>query len=254
MIADLIPTQIFAFMLILARISGVVMLMPGFGELNIPAWIKVAFSVAVSVVLLPLVSPVLPPFPSTPAGVVVLTVNEALIGLLIGALTRLLLNALHVGGTVIAFQTGLAAAQGFDANQHSQSAMFATFMTLLGVNLIFASNLHHLLVQAMADSYMIFSPGKVPPLGQISELSIAVVRHSFEIGVKLAAPFLAFGIVFNVGLGLVARLMPTLQVFFIAVPAQILLGFALFAFVLTSMMFWFLDYFRSGLAPLLTSQ
>lgn len=254
MLAELIPAQIFAFMLILARITGIVMLMPGFGELNIPAWIKVAFSVAVSAVLFPLVKAALPVFPASPAGLALLTATEGMIGLLIGALTRLLLNALHAGGTVIAFQTGLAAAQGFDANQHSQSAMFATFMTLLGVNLIFASNLHHLLVQAMADSYAIFSPGKLPPLGQLSELSIAVVSHSFEIGVKLAAPFLVFGIVFNVGLGLIARLMPALQVFFIAVPAQILLGFALFAFVLSSMMFWFLDYFRSGLAPFLLSQ
>ena len=254
MLEELIPAQIFAFLLILARISGVVMLMPGFGELNIPAWVKVAFSVAVSAVLFPLVKPVLPVFPRGPAGLVALAANEAVIGLLIGALTRLLLTALHVGGTVIAFQTGLAAAQGFDATQQSQSAMFATFMTLLGVNLIFASNLHYLLVQAMADSYAIFSPGKIPALGQLSELSIAVVRHSFETGVKLAAPFLVFGIVFNVGLGLIARLMPALQVFFIAVPAQILLGFALFAFVLSSMMFWFLDYFRSGLAPFLFSQ
>jgi len=251
MLGELIPAQIFAFMLILARIGGMVMLMPGIGEMAIPPWVRLGLAVAVSAVLFPLVSPVLPVMPVAPPGLALLVGAEAMTGLFIGGMARLLFSALHVGGTIIAFQTGLAAAQSFDPAQQSQSAIIATFMTLIGVNLLFATNLHHLLFRAMADSYVLFVPGKLPPIGQFSELAIATTARSFALGLQLAAPFLVFGLIFNVGLGLVARLMPQLQIFFIAAPAQIMLGFLIFAAVLSSIMMWFLDYFETGLSPFL---
>ncbi len=253
MIGELIPAQIFAFMLILSRIGGMVMLMPGIGEIAIPAWIKLGLAVTISAVIYPVVSPLLPAMPPMPPGLALAIGAEAMTGLFIGGMARLLLSALHVGGTVIAFQTGLAAAQGFDPAQQSQSAIVATFMTLIGVNLIFATNLHHLLFQAMVDSYSVFTPGNLPPVTQFSELAITTTSKSFAVGIQIASPFLVFGLIFNVGLGLVARLMPQLQVFFIAAPAQILLGFAIFAAVISSTMMWFLDYFETGMSPFLVS-
>jgi len=253
MLGELIPAQIFAFMLVFARIGGMVMLMPGFGEMAVPSWIRLGLAVAISAVIYPLVGVSLPVMPPVVVGLALVVGTEAMIGVFIGGMTRLLLSALHVGGTVIAFQTGLAAAQGFDPAQQSQSAIVATFLTLIGVNLIFATNLHHLLLQAMVDSYSIFTPGNLPPVAQFSELAIATTTKSFAMGIQLASPFLVFGLIFNVGLGLIARLMPQLQVFFIAAPAQIMLGFAILAAVLSSTMMWFLDYFESGMSPFLNA-
>lgn len=253
MLGEWVPAAIFAFMLVFARIGGLVMLMPGFGENAVPAWIRLGLAMAISAIVYPLVSTTLPPMPALPAGLTLAVGTEAMIGLFIGGMTRLLLSALHVGGTVIAFQTGLAAAQGFDPAQQSQSAIVATFMTLIGVNLIFASNSHFLLIQAMVDSYKIFAPGNLPPVAHFSQLAITTTSQSFAIGLQIASPFLVFGLVFNVGLGLVARLMPQLQVFFIAAPAQIILGFMILAAVLSSTMMWFLDYFQSGLSPFLVN-
>lgn len=253
MLAEFVPVQIFAFMLILARISGMVMLMPGFGEMGIPAWIKLALAIAISAVLFPLVRTSLPAMPPLVFGLMLAVGTEALIGLFVGGMTRLLLGALHVGGTIIAFQTGLAAAQGFDPSQQTQSAIIATFMTLVGVNLIFVTNMDHMLVHAMFDSYSIFTPGNLPQVGQFSMIAIDTVTRSFNLGLQIAAPFLVFGLVFNIGLGLIARLMPQLQIFFIAAPAQILLGFAIFAAVLASTMMWFLEHFQAGLSPFLNA-
>ncbi len=253
MLGELIPAQIFAFMLVFARIGGMVMLMPAFGEMAVPPWVRLGLTAAISAVLFPLVAAKLPAMPVMAPGLAVAVGTEAMIGLFVGGMARLLLGALHVGGTVIAFQTGLAAAQGFDPVQQSQSAIVATFMTLIGVNLIFATNLHHLLLQAMLDSYSIFAPGNLPPVAQFSELAITTTSKSFVLGLQIASPFLVFGLIFNVGLGLIARLMPQLQVFFIAAPAQILLGFTIFAAVLSSTMMWFLEYFESGMSPFLIS-
>jgi flagellar biosynthetic protein FliR len=68
--------------------------------------------------------------------------------------------------------------------------------------------------------------------------------------VQLSAPILVFGLVFNVGLGVLARLMPQMQVFFVAVPGAILLGFAILALVLAAMMGEFADYTRHTLGAL----
>src|SRR5229473_151130 len=68
-------------------------------------------------------------------------------------------------------------------------------------------------------------------------------RAAFKIGMQLSAPFLVFGLVFNIGLGVLARLMPQMQVYFVGVPLSILFGFLIFALVLTALMGAFLDYF-----------
>lgn len=253
MLGELIPAQTFAFMLVFARVGGMVMLMPGFGEMAVSPWIRLGLAVAISAVIYPLVGASLPVTPPVAVGLAFAVGTEAMTGVFIGGMARLLLSALHVGGTVIAFQTGLAAAQGFDPAQQSQSAIVATFLTLIGVNLIFATNMHHLLLRAMVDSYSIFTPGNLPPVAQFSELAIATTAKSFAMGIQLASPFLVFGLIFNVGLGLIARLMPQLQVFFIAAPAQIMLGFTILAAVLSSTMMWFLDHFEAGMSPFLNA-
>ena len=68
---------------------------------------------------------------------------------------------------------------------------------------------------------------------------------------QLSAPFLVFGLVFNIGLGVLARLMPQMQVYFVGVPLSILTGFLIFAIVLAAMMGSFLDYFTAVMHDLI---
>lgn len=253
MLSEFLPQHIFAFMLIVARIGGMVMLMPVFGEFSVPAWVRLGLVFAISAVLYPLVSGLLPQMPAQPMALAVAVGGEALVGLLIGGGARLLLSALNVAGLVIAMQTGLASAQGFDPNQQSQSAMISTFMTLIGVNLILATDLHYVLIAAMRDSYQMFAPGQLPPVAMFAEMAVSLVAKSFAIGLQAAAPFIVFGLIFNIGLGMLARLMPQVQIFFIAAPAQIMLGFAVLGLTISSIMLWYLDYFETGMQNLLVA-
>ena len=68
------------------------------------------------------------------------------------------------------------------------------------------------------------------------------VAGAFRIGIQLSAPFLVFGLLFNLGLGVLSRLMPQMQVFFVALPLSILLGLLFLVLVLGAMMGFFLDY------------
>lgn len=185
------------------------------------------------------------------AAFVALIVQEVLIGLFLGILGRIALSALHTAGTIIAFQSGLAAAQSFDPSQGAQGALVARMLTVIGVTMIFATGLHHLFIHACAMSFKVFPPAQPIILGDAAALVIQQVSASFGLALQLAAPFLAYGILFNIALGIIARLMPQLQIFFIALPANITVGFVLFLFTISTIMMWFLERFESTMQALL---
>jgi flagellar biosynthetic protein FliR len=108
--------------------------------------------------------------------------------------------------------------------------------------MIFATDMHHMVIVALNDSYTLFHPGEVPIFGDIASLFSTTVAGAFRIGVQLSAPFIAFGLLFNLGLGVLARLMPQMQVFFVGMPLSILAGFLILVLVLGAMMMTFLDY------------
>ena len=102
--------------------------------------------------------------------------------------------------------------------------------------MIFATDLHHLAIAAIRDSYAFLPPTGIPGTGDAATLAIKAVGQGFALAVQLAAPFIAFGILFNLGLGVLSRLMPQLQVFFLAMPATILIGMVVLLAVVGIMM------------------
>jgi flagellar biosynthetic protein FliR len=225
-----------------------IMLMPAIGEIAIPARVRLLFGLILSAVMMPIVADAYGAVPTTVPGLAMAVVYEVLIGLFVGMAAQLIMSALHVAGNVIALQTGLAFAQNVDPTQGTQSAMVATFLSMLAVTLIFATDLDHLLIAAMRDSYILFKPGQILPVGDFSQMAVKAVSGAFTLGVQLSAPFVVFGLVFYLGLGILSRLMPQIQIFFIAMPANIGLGFALMFLILGSMMTWFLQGFEQTMS------
>jgi flagellar biosynthetic protein FliR len=241
---SLLPALAAAFMLVFARIGAMVMLLPGLGETNIPVRIKLAIALLLTLVILPLHRAAYHIDMQSIAPLMVLMVHEIVIGVVLGATARVTLSALQVAGAVIAQQLGLGFATSVDpTTQGQQGVLIGNFLTLLGVTLLFATDSHHLVIAALNDSYSIFSPGEMMPSGDVAALATRAFTAAFKIGAQLAAPFLVFGLVFNIGLGVLARLMPQMQVYFVGVPLSILVGFLIFALVIATMMGTFLDYF-----------
>jgi flagellar biosynthetic protein FliR len=176
------------------------------------------------------------------APVIGLLLQELMIGAVLGLTARLALSALQVAGATIAQQLGLGFVTTVDPTQGQQGVLVGNFLAMLGVALIFATDLHHLVIAALNDSYRLFQPGSSPPTGDIAELMLTTVGGAFRVGVQIAAPFLVFGLLFNVGLGVLARLMPQLQVFFLGLPASIMIGFALLFLIVGALMGTFLGY------------
>jgi len=240
---SLLPALAAAFMLAFARIGAMVMLLPGLGETNIPVRVKLAIALLLTLIILPLHRSAYHVDMNSMTSLLVLVLQEIIIGVVLGATARVTLAALSVAGSVIAQQLGLGFVTSVDPTQGQQGLLIGNFLTLLGITLLFATDSHHLVIAALNESYRIFSPGELMQSGDVAELATRAFAAAFKIGMQLAAPFLVFGLVFNIGLGVLARLMPQMQVYFVGVPLAIMVGFLIFALVLTAMMGTYLDYF-----------
>src|SRR6202008_1256641 len=241
---SLLPALAAAFMLVFARIGAMVMLLPGLGETNIPVRIKLAIALLLTLIILPLHRAAYHvDIQASMMPLLVLMIHEIVIGIVLGATARVTLAALQVAGSVIAQQMGLGFVTSVDPTQGQQGVLVGNFLTMLGVTMLFATDSHHLVIAALNDSYAIFSPGETVAGGDIAALATRAFNAAFRIGLQLSAPFLVFGLVFNIGLGVLARLMPQMQVYFVGVPLSILAGFLILALVLAAMMGTFLDYF-----------
>src|SRR5258705_2026987 len=240
---SLLPALAATFMLVFACIGAMVMLLPGYGEVNIPTRIKLSIALLLTLIILPLHRAAYQVDMSSLAPLLVLMLHEIVIGIVLGATARVTLSALQVAGSVIAQQLGLGFVTAIDPTQGQQGLLIGNFLTILGLTLLFATDSHHLVIAALNESYRIFAPGELMSSGDVASLATRAFAAAFKIGMQLSAPFLVFGLVFNVGLGVLARLMPQMQVYFVGVPLSILVGFLIFALVITTIMGTFLDYF-----------
>ena len=242
-LAQFLPDNAFAAMLVFARIGSAMMLLPGFGEVYVPQRFRLLFALIFSGLLLPILAPVLPPLPQSPAQLVTVLGGEIIVGVFIGTMTRLLLATLQIAGQLVSIQIGLSNAQIFNPMEASPDSIPSAFYAVLGVLLIFMTNLHHLMLRGLVDSYAVFVPGQLPPVEDLSQSVAHAVSASFRLAIEMAAPFIVLGTVFFVGLGLIARLVPQLQVLFVSQPLQIMGGLLLMGLLGATGMGWFLQGF-----------
>ncbi|HKS84027.1 MAG TPA: flagellar biosynthetic protein FliR [Pseudolabrys sp.] len=247
-----LPALAAAFMLTFARVGAMVMLLPGIGEQTMPSRVRLGIALMLAAILLPAHQKAYNIDLTALGPVTVMLFQELVVGAVLGLTARLAISALQVTGSVVAQQLGLGFVTAVDPTQNQQGMLVGNFLSVLGVALVFATDLHYLVIAAMNDSYTIFHPGELPLMGDAAEHVTHVVATAFRIGIQLSAPFLVFGLLFNLGLGVLSRLIPQMQVFFIGLPLSIILGLLLLVAVLGTMMGTFVDYLQdvlSNLAP-----
>jgi flagellar biosynthetic protein FliR len=236
-----LPALAAAFMMVFARIATMLMMLPGLGELMVPARVRLTSALVLAAVMLPLHRDAYHVDLQAIGPVAVMMCEELLIGAVLGMTARLTIAALQVTGSVVAQQLGLGFVTAVDPTQGQQGVIIGNFLTILGIALLFATNLHHLVIAALDDSYTLFSPGEVPLTGDMAALMTRTLSGAFRVGVQISAPFLVFGLVFNLGLGLLSRLMPQMQVFFVGMPLSIMAGLLILFLVLGAMMGTYMD-------------
>lgn len=248
----LIEGKLFAFLLVFCRVGAIFMTMPGIGEVFVPARIRLQFALLFSFILLPLLAPSLPLLPTSTAKTVELIVLEVGVGIFIGAVMRILLVTLETVGQIIAMQIGLSNAMIMNPTMASQGSLPGALLSLLALVVIFESGLLELMLRGLVQSYTLFKPGMPWPVGDMTEFFSHAVNDSFSVALRLAAPFMIVGTVFQLTGGLLVKMIPQMQIFFVAAPLQIVFGLAIFALsVGTIITFWAQSY-EAGLTRLFT--
>ena len=188
MLESFLVSQVFAFFLIFCRIGSGILVMPAFGETYVPPQLRLALAFMLSLLLVPLLGHAIPPLPSSPLALALLVASEILTGLFIGTICSILISATHVAGMIFSFQSGMSSAVVFDVTQSSQGSLIGNFMGLLALVLLFASDMHHLMLHGLTDSYAVFAPGHWPPLHDFVETATRTVADTFLIAAQVSTP------------------------------------------------------------------
>lgn len=237
--------QVWAGGLIFARIGAMLLTLPGIGEAYVPPRIRLSLALLISLVLFPVVAPGLPLLPSTIGTMAGWVIREVVTGLMVGYLLRIFMSSLAVAGEIVSLQTTLSFAQTANPLQAQPGSTIAAFLMLFGTVLVFATNTHHLFIAGLVGSYEVIAPMKPLIMADFTQMAVRTVGDSFTLGVQLAAPVIVFALIFNLASGLVARVMPSFQVFFAAAPLSVILGLSIFALSLGVMGTVFIDRYRA---------
>jgi flagellar biosynthetic protein FliR len=243
-----LPLEIYHAALIFLRVGALIMLLPGISDTAVPARVRLAFALILSLILGAVANPYLPPMPQTVGEMGGQVFKELFIGLGLGALLNMMMSALAVAGEIMSIQTTLAFSQTANPTEAMPSSSITSFLSVTAIALVFATGLDHLFIAAIARSYQLFPPLKPPAINDAALVAVRAMSSAFALGLQLAAPLVVFSIVFNVAAGLIGRLMPQVQIFFAVTPLTVLLGLSILALSLGMIGTVWLDRYQSYLA------
>lgn len=220
--------------LLFARIGTLVMLVPTFGERAVPPRVRLSMALMLTFVLYPLLKPLLP-LNRSDVSVLMLLMSEVFIGLTLGLTARLLASIMINVGIFIANFIGLGFATMVDPMGGGQTTSLSTFLGLLAITVLMMADVHHVLILGFKSSYDLFAPGQWMMPDMALQAFLGMLSSTFALALQISAPFLVVSVILNFSLGLVAKMMPQMQVFFVAMPLTLSFGFLLLGALLVAM-------------------
>ena len=236
---------IFCYFLIFCRIISSFFFIPSIGEVNVSSRIKLVLGLAITFLIGSLQKNLIPA-PTSAVEMMLVILSEISIGITFGLISKIMLSSIYIAGHSISSSIGLSAAMMFDPNHGDQSTNIGVFLNIVAVIIIVQLNLHIAVVDALIKSY------ETLPIGaffkhyeSFSELIVKTVVTAWNIGIRFSAPFIIASLLIYLGAGILSRLMPQLQVFFLLLPAQVLVGFTMLILFISSAMLWFIDEYKT---------
>jgi flagellar biosynthetic protein FliR len=235
-VPDLASLFVFPFFLVFFRVAAAVMVFPALSDPSVNPRTRLLIAGGIALILWPMVGATLPALPETISQLAMYIIVELVLGLMMGIAARLFMSAMSVAGEMIAFSTGFQAATLFDPISNTNTTAPTLFLLITAGVLVLASNLHHVLIEGIMESYQLFPPGTLPPVGDVAQAVVGLVRDLFYVGLKIAAPVVVVGFLGYVAFGIFNRLIPQLHVFFVALPLTIVVGMFVLASALSLML------------------
>ena len=217
--------QVAAFIFVFLRMSAMIVMIPVFGERTVPARVKAGLALIISMLVFPFVRTQIPPvehFDFLP--LVTGMTGEVLIGLIIGFTARFVFAGVQFAGEMVGLQMGFSIANIIDPITSAQVSIIAEFQFLFATLIFLIVDAHHIFLLAMVDSYRIIHPLSFHFSGALMAAILGFSRDVFIVAVKVSAPIIAALLFTSVGLGIVARTVPQINIFIVGFPLQIAVG------------------------------
>lgn len=233
MISISIPLlQLQIFFLIFFRVAAILMSMPIINGNSIPFLFKFGLALGASIVLFPLLDLKVFPVLTELSSFVVGAVGEILLGVIIGMAVNLIFVGLQIAGQLSGYQMGMALAEVIDPADGEQIPLLAQFFQIFAFLIFLTVNAHHWFLRALADSFHLVPPLGFKLSGSLIEQLMRVAGNMFVIAIKVGAPVIAALLLTTIALGLIARTVPQMNVFFVAMPLKIMIGLMFVGFSL----------------------
>jgi len=225
-LSDLLQWNLSLFMLIFSRWAGMVMIAPVFGARGVPGMVKLGLAASLSVVLFPLVLASHPVIPNELFPFIGILIKEVLVGLALGFIMNLVTAIMQGAGQLIDFQIGFLMGNTVDPINGMQSPMTGSFLMVLTTMLLLATNAHHYIIVAMARSYD-FLPINPAGINHGAAFFIQVTARVLALSLQIAMPVYGALFLADVGVGLLSKTVPQLNIFSVIFPVKIIFGMAL---------------------------
>ncbi|MGF7153905.1 flagellar biosynthetic protein FliR [Novosphingobium gossypii] len=231
-----LPIDTAAFLLLFCRVGTVVMLLPAFSDDGMPMQIRLVMALGFTFGMYGMLEGRVMPALHSQMSMPLLVIGEVMVGLALGMIVRIMFSAAAIAGSLASQQVGLSSALVVDAAMGGQVPMLARFIGVGATVVCMATGVHHLWIASIFKSYASFPVGGLPPAADFAHLAVSVTGQATALGLSLCAPLILYGMLFNLGQGLAARVAPSIQVFFIMQPANLLLGLSVLAMTLGAML------------------
>jgi flagellar biosynthetic protein FliR len=216
-----------AFALVFARVGGAMALLPGLGEATAPAIVRIGLALSLTILLLPELQPIMPPVPASGLSMGLMIASEVVTGLWFGWVARMIVLALPIAAQFIGFLIGLSSVLQPDAELGAQSGALGKLFEMAAPVLMLVSGLYRLPLSALDGLFQLIPPGQMLPPAESAQIAIKAVGTTFSLALQLASPFVVISIAWHLAMGLVARIVSRIQIYFVSMPGQIILGLAL---------------------------
>ena len=230
---DVFQGQVAAFLLVLTRSSGIFFISPFFGSMNVAYRLRAVVAVAVAVLLTPVVMKMY--VIQAPATILVFAftvARELFIGWLIGLVGYITLSAINAAGKIMDMQVGFAVVSMMDPTTQQQTGLIGTFLYNLSIIYFLITNGHHVILGALTESFRIIPLDSAVWSQSLPELMNDFTAGIFMNGMKIALPVTFAILLTNVGMGILARTMPQMNIFVVGIPMHLMIGMGMVAMML----------------------
>jgi flagellar biosynthetic protein FliR len=230
-LAEFLQWNISLFLLIFSRWAGMVMIAPVFGARGVPAMVKLGLAVSLSFLLYPLLLDKAPSIPTEMIPLVGVIIKEVLIGLTLGFIINLIMAIMQGAGQIIDFMIGFIMGNTVDPIHGMQSPMSGNILMILTTLLLLATNSHHYIIAALVKSYD-FLPINPASISYGADFFIAITAKVLMLSLQIAMPVFGALLLADIGVGLLSKTVPQLNLFSVIFPVKIIFGIALLYFMI----------------------